>query len=168
MFYRLLKCFVHPKWWLATRVSPSEKRIRNLLSLRAKDTIRLTCWCRKSLSILRSTMLSCMGVLGIHPLDSQYKVTVGNVAEHDFLNCHDSCDFNRLEAWYTWPIRSQCFLTQGWTNPFRFLIGNIRSMLGRCFLPPASDSSRNWRSWRRIRCSYSQVPTARPADHFRV
>ena len=47
---------------------------------------------------LRSTMLIYMGVLGIHPLDSQYKVTVGNVARPDFLNCHDSCDFNRLEA----------------------------------------------------------------------
>ena len=65
-------------------------------------------------------MLICMELLGIHPLESQYKVTVGNVARPDFLNCHASCDFNRLEAWYTWPIRSQCFLTQGWTNPFRF------------------------------------------------
>jgi hypothetical protein len=27
-----------------------------------------------------------MGVLGIHPLDSQYKVTAGNVARPDFLN----------------------------------------------------------------------------------
>ena len=45
---------------------------------------------------LRSAMLICMGVLGIHSLDSQYKVTVGNVARPDFLNCHDSCDFNRL------------------------------------------------------------------------
>ena len=47
---------------------------------------------------LRSAMLSCMGLLGIHPLEPQYKVTVGNVAWTDFLNCHDSCDFNRLEA----------------------------------------------------------------------
>ena len=31
-------------------------------------------------------MLICMGVLGIHPLDSQYKVTAGNVARPDFLN----------------------------------------------------------------------------------
>ena len=23
-------------------------------------------------------------------------------------NCHGSCDFNRLETWYTWPVRSQC------------------------------------------------------------
>ena len=45
---------------------------------------------------LRSAMLICMGVLGIHSLDSQYKVTVGNVAWTDFLNCHDSCDLNRL------------------------------------------------------------------------
>ena len=45
---------------------------------------------------LRSAMLICMGVLGIHSLDSQYKVTVGNVARPDFLNCHDSCDLNRL------------------------------------------------------------------------
>ena len=45
---------------------------------------------------LRSSMLSCMGLLGIHPLEPQYKVTVGNVAWTDFLNCHDSCDFNRL------------------------------------------------------------------------
>jgi hypothetical protein len=29
---------------------------------------------------LRSTMLICMGLLGIHPLESQYKVTVGKVA----------------------------------------------------------------------------------------
>ena len=45
---------------------------------------------------LLSAMLICMGVLGIHSLDSQDKVTVGNVARPDFLNCHDSCDFNRL------------------------------------------------------------------------
>ena len=35
---------------------------------------------------LRSAMLICMELLGIHPLESQYKVTVGNVARPDFLN----------------------------------------------------------------------------------
>jgi hypothetical protein len=59
-------------------------------------TVTLIPLFRKSLSILRSAMLSCMGLLGIHPLEPQYKVTVGNVAWTDFLNCHDSCDFNRL------------------------------------------------------------------------
>ena len=35
---------------------------------------------------LRSTVLICMGLLGIHPLEPQYKVTEGNVAWTDFLN----------------------------------------------------------------------------------
>ena len=36
--------------------------------------------------LVRSSMLSCMGLLGVHPLEPQYKVTVGNVAWTDFLN----------------------------------------------------------------------------------
>ena len=35
---------------------------------------------------LRSAMLICMELLGIHSLEFQYKVTVGNVARPDFLN----------------------------------------------------------------------------------
>ena len=139
MFHKFAKCFMHLKWCPASRVSPSEKRIRNLLSLRAKTYCSTNLLTQKVSQQLRSSMLSCMGLLGIHPLEPQYKVTVGNVAWTDFLNCHDSCDFNRLflssghptglavrpsdvALWHqsTWPNRSQCFLNQGWTNPFSF------------------------------------------------
>ena len=88
-----IKCYI--KSWLASRVSPSE-RIKEPLVSTSQGYYSTNLLTQEVSQQLRSSMLICMGLLGIHPLESQYKVTVGNVARPDFLNCHDSCDFKRL------------------------------------------------------------------------
>ena len=89
------KCAILLTRCLASRVSPSERTKEPLVST-SQGYYSTNLLTQEVSQQLRSTMLSCMGLLGIHPLEHQYKVTVGNVARPDFLNCHDSCDFNRL------------------------------------------------------------------------
>ena len=69
-------------------------------------------------------MLSCMGLLGIHPLEPQYKVTVGNVARTDFLKFFQGYA-NPFSFSYFPPVVAMPSMNCFWNMMYRMTIGMI-------------------------------------------